>query len=246
MKKTTAIIVSLFCMIASANAQKKTFANDTNLLTEKQKKEGWQLLFDGVSTIGWHTFNKTILGSAWKVDGGTLHLDSSKKEGWQTANGGDIVYDKIFENFDFKIEWKISKGGNSGIMFYVQEGKQYEYPWQTGIECQVADNQNNEDGKIDKCRAGDLYDLVSCNKDVAKPEGVWNQLEIISKNGKLRVFLNDVKVISTTIWDRNWKGLIDATKFKEMPGFGTFRTGKIALQDHGAAVWYRNIMIKKL
>jgi len=246
MKKAIVIIIGLFFATINGNAQKKVSSPISNVLTVKQKKEGWKLLFDGKSTTGWHTFNKTTLGSAWKVEEGALRLDASQKEGWQTANGGDIVYDKIYKNFDFKIEWKISKAGNSGIMFYVQEGKQYEYPWQTGVECQVADNQYNEDGKIDKCRAGDLYELVSCNKDVAKRANEWNQLEIISDNGKLIVILNGVKVISTTIWDKNWSELIAVTKFNDMPGFGTFKTGKIALQDHNADVWYRNIMIKEL
>lgn len=242
MKKATLIITMLFCLVTNGNAQK----NISNSLTEKQKKEGWQLLFDGKSTTGWHTFNKAALGSSWKAEDGTLHLDSSKKEGWQTASGGDIVFEKTYKNFDFKTEWKISKGGNSGIMFYVQEGKRYEYPWQTGIECQVVDNQNSEDGTIDKCRAGNLYELVSCNKDVVKLAGEWNQVEIISKNGKLDIIINGVKVISTTIWDENWSELVAATKFKDMPGFGIFKTGKIALQDHGAEVWDRNIMIKEL
>tara|TARA_R110000868_G_scaffold113100_1_gene303858 strand:+ start:2599 stop:3324 length:726 start_codon:yes stop_codon:yes gene_type:complete len=240
MKKTVFLIIGLVWLTLGANAQK------ANMLTEHQKKEGWQLLFNGESTAGWHTFNKTSLGNSWKAEDGTLHLDSSKKEGWQTANGGDIVFEKTYKNFDFKIDWKMSKAGNSGVMFYVQEGKQYEYPWNTGIECQVADNQNNEDGKIDKCRAGDLYELVSCSKDVTKPANEWNQLEIISINGYLTVILNGEKVISTALWDKKWKELIAATKFKDMPDFGTFKTGKIALQDHGADVWFRNIMIKEL
>ena len=240
MKKTVFLIIGLVWLTLGANAQK------TNTLTERQKKEGWQLLFDGKSTAGWHTFNKAFLGTSWKAENGALHLDSFKKEGWQTADGGDIVFEKTYKNFDFKIDWKISKGENSGVMFYVQEGKQYEYPWNTGIECQVADNQNNEDGKIDKCRAGDLYELVSCSKDVTKPANQWNQLEIISINGYLTVILNGEKVISTALWDKKWKELIAATKFKDMPDFGTFKTGKIALQDHGADVWFRNIMIKEL
>ena len=240
MKKIVFLSIGLFWIALGANAQK------ANTLDKNEKKEGWQLLFNGASTAGWLTFNKAFLGSSWKAEKGTLHLDSAKKEGWQTANGGDIVFEKTYENFDFKIDWKISKGENSGVMFYVQEGKQYEYPWNTGIECQVADNQNNEDGKIDKCRAGDLYELVSCTRDVTKPANEWNQLEIISNKGHLTVILNGEKVISTMLWDKKWEELIAATKFKDMPGFGTFKTGKIALQDHGADVWFRNIKIKEL
>ncbi len=246
MKKVIILIIGIFGMALTTNAQKINSNSKANTLSPKEIKEGWQLLFDGKSTTNWHTYNKAFLGSAWKAEAGTLHLDSSKKEGWQTANGGDIVFEKTFKNFDFKIEWKIALAGNSGILFYVQEAKKYEYPWNTGIECQVADNQNNEDGKIYKSRAGDLYELVACTNEVVKPANEWNQLEIISKNGNLTVILNGEKVIATSLWDKKWKELIAATKFKDMPGFGTFKTGKIALQDHGADVWFRNIRIKEL
>jgi hypothetical protein len=245
-KKTLVVIIGVFFVGMNSQAQKKEVAEHFNVLSKEQKKEGWQLLFDGKSTNGWRSYNKAVLGSAWKIEAGTLHLDASQKDGWQTANGGDIVFDKVYKNFVLKTEWKVAKGGNSGVMLYVQEEKQYEYPWQTGIECQVLDNQYHGDGKIDKCRAGDLYALVSCTEDVSKGANQWNQLEIISNNGKIEVILNGKKVISTILWDENWKQLIAKSKFKDMPGFGSFHTGKISLQDHNAEVWYRNIMIKEL
>jgi hypothetical protein len=242
------ILLAFFVVVfASCNsAQNSEPVNEPNTLSASQKQAGWELLFDGKSTTGWHDFNKPTLGSAWKAEDGTLHLTGSKTNGWQTLNGGDIIYEKEYRNFDLKIDWKVPVGGNSGVMFYSQEGPQYQYPWQTGIESQVLDNKDAGDAKIIKCRAGDLYDLVSCSKDVVKPAGEWNQLEIISKDGKLDLFLNGTKVIDMTIWDDNWKKLIAATKFKDMPGFGMFRSGKIALQDEGNDVWYRNIMIKEL
>lgn len=245
-KKIVILSMGLFLVTINTQAQKKEIAAKLNVLSKTQKKEDWQLLFDGKSTKGWRTYNKAVLGSAWKIEEGTLHLDASQKDGWQTANGGDIVYDKNYKDFSLKMEWKVAKGGNSGVMLYVQEEKQYEYPWQTGIECQVLDNQYHGDGKIDKCRAGDLYALVGCNEDVSRGANQWNQLEIISENGKMEVILNGKKVISTSVWDENWKQLIAKSKFKDMPGFGSFQTGKISLQDHNADVWYRNIMIKEL
>jgi hypothetical protein len=111
---------------------------------------------------------------------------------------------------------------------------------------QVLDNAGHDDGKIIKHHAGDLYDLISCSQETVKPVGEWNQVEIISNNGKLDFILNGTNVVSTTMWDDNWKKLVAGSKFKDMPDFGTYKKGRIALQDHGNMVSYRNIMIKKL
>jgi len=218
-----------------------------NVLTDQQKTEGWQLLFDGESTKGWHKYGGKPVGSAWKVADGALYLDTTIKENWQIKDGGDIVSDSAFENFHLKLEWKIAKDGNSGIMFYVHEDTvKYKWPWETAPEMQVLDNNGHPDSKIIKHRAGDLYDLISCSKETVKPAGEWNLAEVKCLNGKLDLFLNGENVVSTTLWDDNWKKLVAGSKFVEMPDFGTYKKGKIGLQDHGNAVWYRKIMIKKL
>ena len=218
-----------------------------NVLTDQQKTEGWQLLFDGESTNGWHKYGGKPVGSAWKVADGALYLDTTIKENWQIKDGGDIVSDSAFENFHLKLEWKIAKDGNSGIMFYVHEDTvKYKWPWETAPEMQVLDNSGHPDSKIIKHRAGDLYDLISCSKETVKPAGEWNLAEVKCLNGKLDLFLNGENVVSTTLWDDNWKKLVAGSKFVEMPDFGTYKKGKIGLQDHGNAVWYRKIMIKKL
>jgi len=218
-----------------------------NVLTDQQKTEGWQLLFDGESTNGWHKYGGKPVGSAWKVADGALYLDTTIKENWQIKDGGDIVSDSAFENFHLKLEWKIAKDGNSGIMFYVQEDTvKYKWPWETAPEMQVLDNNGHPDSKIIKHRAGDLYDLISCSKETVKQAGEWNLAEVKCLNGKLDLFLNGENVVSTTLWDDNWKKLVAGSKFVEMPDFGTYKKGKIGLQDHGNAVWYRKIMIKKL
>lgn len=218
-----------------------------NILTAAQQREGWQLLFDGKSTAGWHRYNGKTMGKAWTVDGDSLHLDASHMQGgWQAPDGGDIVHDGVYANFDLKLEWKIATAGNSGVMFYVQEGKQYQYPWQTGIESQVLDNIAGDDAKYDRHRAGDLYELVAGKPEAVRPANEWNRLEITSDHGHLVEKLNGTVVLETTLWDEHWKRLIAGSKFRDMPGFGMFRSGKIALQDHGADVWFRNIMIREL
>ncbi len=218
-----------------------------NTLTEDEKKDGWQLLFDGATTSGWHKYGNSPVGAAWKVADGTLSLETSDKEDWQIRNGGDIVTDNEYDNFELSLEWKIDTSGNSGIIFYVfEDSAKYKWPWNTGMEMQVLDNSGHPDAKIPKHRAGDLYDLIACSKETVKPALEWNKVGIKSVNGKLDFFLNGENVVSTTLWDDNWKKLVAGSKFKDMPGFGTFKKGKIGLQDHGNKVWYRNIKIRKL
>lgn len=211
------------------------------LLTPEEQKDGWQLLFDGTSITGWHNYGGGPIGNAWKVSDGTLQFDGSSKK---DTIAQDLVTDEEYENFDLKLEWKVDTGGNSGILFYVHEDATYRRPYWTGPEMQVLDNNAHPDAKITKHRAGDLYDLISCSKETVRPALEWNQVEIKSVNGKLDFFLNGENVVSTTMWDDNWRKMIAASKFKEWPGFGTFKKGKICLQDHGDNVWFRNIKIK--
>ena len=220
-----------------------------NRLTSREKKEGWKLLFDGQSAKGWHKYGGAPVGSAWKVSEseGALYLDPTVKQDWQIRDGGDIVTDLAFKNFDLKLEWKISKNGNSGIMFYIQEDSVlYKWPWMTAPEMQVLDNEGHGDGKIIKHRAGDLYDLISCSRETVKSPGEWNQVEIRCVDGKLDLWLNGVNIVATQLWGDEWEKLIAGSKFAKMEGFGSFKEGRIGLQDHGDQVWYRNIKIKNL
>src|ERR1035437_251770 len=239
-------ILFLFAAITILPACKSSLNKSKNKTSENN--DGWKLLFDGKTTAGWHTYGKDSIGSAWKAEDSTLYLDAREKKDWQTKDGGDIVTNDEFENFDLKLDWKISEDGNSGIMFYVREDtSKYQYPWNTGPEMQIADNEKNEDGKVYKSRAGDLYELfATSSQQFVKPAGQWNHVEIISDKGKLDFYMNDQHVLDTNIWDDAWKKNIANTKFKDMPGFGTFKKGKIALQDHGADVWFKNIKIKDL
>ena len=221
--------------------------NTNNTLSDQEKNEGWQLLFDGQSSKGWHKYGGDPVGSAWKVSDGMLWLDSSTKKDWQLLHGGDIVTDEEYDNFHLKLDWKIDSGGNSGIMFLVHEDSvKYKYPWMTGPEMQVLDNERHADAKIPKHRAGDLYDILACSKETVKPALEWNAVEIKLLNGKLDFWLNGENVVSTMLWDDNWKQLIKNTKWANHPDFSTYKKGKIALQDHGNVVWFRNIKIRRL
>lgn len=207
---------------------------------------GWVSLFDGNSLSDWHTYGKKEAGKAWNISDSSIHLKPGTKNGYQRPGGGDLVSNDTFSNFDLKLEWKIGRKANSGILIYVQEDTlKYSQSWNTGPEMQVCDNDSNEDAIIIKHEAGDLYDLIASRIMAAKPALEWNQVEILSNPHQLDLYLNDVHIISTIIRNEQWKKLITESKFKDYTGFGSFHSGHIALQDHGGEVWYRNIRIKK-
>ncbi len=239
--------VSLFALMACNNSNTDGGGSDsTSNQTDSSSVSGsttseWTSLFDGNSLNSWHAYGKSGIGSSWKVDSGTIHFVKG-----DSINGGDIVTNEEFENFHLKLDWKISPKGNSGIMFLVKEDTAYQRTYHTGPEMQVLDNNGHADAKIPKHRAGDLYDLIASSKETVKPVGEWNHVEIVLNKGKLDFFLNGENIVSTTMWDDNWNKMVAGSKFKEMPGFAKFRSGRIALQDHGDEVWYKDISIKKL
>jgi hypothetical protein len=246
--KNISFILFVAIALGACNFSGRKGANYQDSTKTAQTKPGeWVNLLADSTMAGWHTYGKGPVGAAWKLHNGELHLDASKKADWQSAGGGDIVTNDEYENFDLKVEWKISRAGNSGVMFYVHEDtSKYKYPWQTGPETQIADNKENEDGKLIRHRAGDLYELMSIDKEIVNPAGHWNKTEVISNKGKLTILVNHEVVLQTMLWDAKWKKLIAGSKFKEWPGFGTFKKGRIALQDHGADVWFKSVEIKKL
>lgn len=245
MKKTLVIALVALVILAFGTRKSEVMSED-NTLTSKEKKEGWKLLFDGKTLNGWHKYGEESIGAAWQVNDNAIHLNVSDKADWQAKNGGDILSQDAFENFHLQLDWKVAQNGNSGIIFYVHEDpSQYKFPWMTGPEMQVLDNDGHPDSKIIKHRAADLYDLITA-KETVKKAGEWNHAEIISNKGKLQFFLNGEKVLETTMWDDHWKEMIAKSKFHEFPGFGTYKKGKLCLQDHGDKVWFKNIKIKSL
>ncbi|MDE3124207.1 MAG: DUF1080 domain-containing protein [Bacteroidota bacterium] len=209
--------------------------------------DDWIRLFDGKTFNGWHSYGKTTVGKAWTIENGTIHLNAADKKSYQTEGGGDLITNQSYRNFNFKVDWKIARGGNSGILFLVQDNPaKFHETWNTGLEMQVLDNDGHPDGKIHKHRAGDLYDLIACSKETVKPVGEWNTAEIIVNHNQLQLILNETVVVKTTLWDTNWQNMIANSKFKNMPGFGMFKEGHIALQDHGNDVWFKNIQIRPL
>lgn len=210
-----------------------------NILTRDEKKEGWQLLFDGKSTKGWHVFQKPeTINPQWKVEDGTLCLSGK--------GGGDLCTDQTYENFELSLEWKISPNGNSGIFIHVSEDKMYSAPWETGPEMQILDDEGHPDGKIASHRAGSNYDLSAPSVKSVRAPGEWNHVRIISNRGEVWYYLNGQLTAKYTLESPEWEKQVAASKFKNYTGYGRYRKGAICLQDHGDPVWFRNIKIKKL
>lgn len=220
-----------------------------NTLSAAEKADGWALLFDGTTSEGWREFNEKEIPENWKIVDGTLYCAESGRGEAGAENGGDIVYDKSFENFKLSLEWKIGEGGNSGIFYLAQEGK--DKIWRTAPEMQVLDNERHIDAELGKDgnhQAGSLYDLIPAVPQNAKPAGEWNSVEILVYKGTVVHRQNGEQVVEYHLWTPEWEEMIKNSKFPEYnPDWANVaKKGLIGLQDHGDDVWFRNIKIKEM
>lgn len=238
-KRITALAV-IAALTFSCKKENKTEAT-ADMEQGQQQQDNWISLFDGTSLSAWRNFKSDSTGSAWKIENGTLVLDTKSGE-----KGGDLMTKETFENFELVLEWKIDSCGNSGVIFNVVEDDKYNQVWETGPEMQILDNTCHPDAKIIKHRAGDLYDLISASPETVKPAGEWNEVRIVSNNGSYEFFLNGTAVVNFSMHTPEWDQMVANSKFKDMPDYGKASKGHIALQDHGDKVWFRNIKIKRL
>jgi hypothetical protein len=248
--KIMTLTVALCAVLMSACTQKENNSNDSqtespgneeNTLTESEKAEGWQLLFDGASMENFKGFRKNEVPSAWKVEDGTIAFAGE--------SGGDLVTKEKYKNFELSIDWKISEGGNSGIMYHVSEDTAYNNTYNSGPEMQVLDDERHPDAKQGvngNRQAGALYDLIPLSTAAVKPAGQWNTAKLLVNDGHVEHWLNGKKVVEYEIGSAEWDALIKKSKFAPMKGFGREGQGHIALQDHGDKVWFKNIKIRVL
>lgn len=223
------------------NDAQENQANGDNALTQAEKAEGWQLLFDGKSMENFRVFRKDDVTPAWQIDNGAITLVSK--------GGGDLITKEQYKNFEFSVDWKISEGGNSGIMYHVSEDTAFSSTYSSGPEMQVLDDEKHPDAKKGvngNRKAGALYDLIPVSKPAVKPAGQWNTAKLLVKDGHVEHWLNGKKVVEYEIGSPEWDSLIAKSKFAPMKGFGREEQGHIALQDHGDQVWYKNIKIREL
>jgi len=234
-------VITLFIVLPSC-------AQKLNKLTGKEKKAGWVLLFNGKDFTGWRQYNGTTMPKNWVIEDNAMKVFTG--EGRKPGQGasGDIIYSvKQFKNFELSIDWKTAEMGNSGIFYYIKEtpGQAIYY---ASPEVQVLDNIKATDNKVDSHLAGSLYDMLPADPKTVKPAGEWNNIVISVKDGKVTHTQNGVKVVEYKLWTPEWDELVTNSKFRNFPGFkaGIAKEGYIGLQDHGYAIWFRNIKIREL
>ena len=212
-----------------------------NTLTPKEKKAGWQLLFDGKSTTGWHGYNLTVFPDCWIIEDGSLTMIT---EGGQESQ--DIISDKVYKSYAFSVEFKLTKGANSGIIFQVAEDTKYKFPYETGPEFQIIDEDNYPDhqGATQVCGAN--YGMYAPKTKASRPIGEWNRLLLVVNGNNVTQILNGKVVVEYEKYSNEWKKLRDSGKWLGYPDYGKYDEGHISLQNHGTKLWYRNIKIKEI
>ena len=218
-----------------------------NVLSTQEKKQGWELLFNGKDVSGWHTYGGKGVGTAWKVEGDALKLDVPVRAGNKAPNGGDIVSNVLVSgDFEFKADWKVSPLANSGIFFFVKEAEQYKNMHNTGLELQVLDDKIYEGAAENKHRAGDFFGVANARLREINPVGEWNQVHVVFRKNKLTITLNGFVVQEHDLSSADWKQRIANSPLKNAPIAQNQLTGVIGLQDWGSTVWYRNVKLRKL
>ena len=234
--------------LAQAGMCPKPNAGPENALSKEEKASGYSLLFDGRSTDQWRgAYLDSFPAKAWVVLNGTLsHLKSA---GAESTSGGDIITKEEYADFTLSLEWKIEKGGNSGIKYYVVENFPKPEGSALGLEFQILDDENHPDalkGKDGNRKAGSVYDLIPApaNKKLNKV-GEWNHTVVVTKGNHAEHWLNGMLTASYERDSDSFKALVAGSKYKDKPGFGSWPKGHILLQDHGDLVQYRSIKIRK-
>ena len=256
-----ACCLGIVCFATTSFAQSKSKfvqVQDTKVELSSLKKnaKGAYILFDGTSLNGWRGYDQSAMPKDWQIVDGNLVL-SAKKEGESTGRG-DVIFDQEFKNFELELEWKVSKGANSGIFFLAKEtpGKPI---YISAPEYQVLDNENHPDAKLGvdgNRKSASLYDMIPAKPQNAKPYGEWNSTKIVVKDGQVQHWQNGVKVVQYSLWDQSWVDMLQKSKFSEAKWPDAFallknvggekHQGLIGLQDHGDEVAFRNITVKVL
>ncbi|MFK7769867.1 MAG: DUF1080 domain-containing protein [Mariniblastus sp.] len=194
-------------------------------------------LLDSKDLSAFRGYASEEIGDGWSIDGRYLYFDGS-------SDTGDIITKEQYSDFELQFEFKISEGGNSGVMYRVSTGD--SAPYMSGPEYQVLDDANHDDGKNELTSAGSLYALYAPEDKKTRAAGQWNQAKVKVVGNKITHYLNKVKVLEAEIGSDDWNKRLGESKFKDWDKFAKNAKGHIAFQDHGDEVWYRKIRIKRL
>lgn len=234
--KTFGILLALSLLLAACGSDEIVSPSECiNGLTDAERAEGWQLLFDGKSLAQWRSYGQESLDSGWGIENGCLT---------RLGRAGDIISRQQFGDFDLKLEWRISDSGNSGIFIRGDEsGKNIHH---TGYEMQVLDNVGHRDSSDPTHRSGAYYDMIAPDHDTTKPVGYWNRVHIIARGPSVEFWLNDKLTAKFEQGSPQWQALYQQSKFTGRPAYGSLLKGHIGFQDHWDKVWFRNIRILPL
>jgi hypothetical protein len=218
-----------------------------NTLTEEEKAAGWELLFNGTNLDGWKRYNRDTIGPLWIVQDGVLVCNGAGLGEGSGANGGSLTTTRQFGNFELVVDWKITPGGNSGILYHVVESPEYAHDYETGPEYQVMDDAGWKGELNPAQKVGSNYDMFEA-PDTKKvmPVGEWNTARIVYKDGHVEHYLNGEKTVEFEEGSADYEERYKKSKWVDYPGWNKSKVGAISLQDHGANVYYRNIKIRAL
>ena len=219
-----------------------------NTITPREAKDGWKLLWDGRTSAGWRGAKLTAFpAQGWEMKDGVLSV--SETEGKEAAAGGDIVTVDEYENFELTLEYRLTRGANSGIKYFVNTELNTGAGSAIGNEFQLLDDDVHPDAKLGvnhNRTNGGLYDLIPPRNVRFNGIGEWNRARIIVRGNHVEHWLNGFKTVEYERGTQEWRALVDHSKYTVWPNFGEAKKGHLLLQDHGNAVSFRSIKIRVL